>query len=74
MPGNSNACGPILGTPPTQKTKESRIGYLKVRAIAVTGAGNGIGRAIALASAKEGAKVLVADYRVAVDGGQPTRA
>ena len=38
------------------------------RVVAVTGAGHGIGRAHALLFAARGAKVLVADYGVAIDG------
>jgi len=37
----------------------------------VTGGGRGIGRGVALLLADEGAKVVVADYGVAVDGSQP---
>jgi NAD(P)-dependent dehydrogenase (short-subunit alcohol dehydrogenase family) len=36
--------------------------HLEGKAIAITGAGNGIGRAIALQAAAEGASVVVADY------------
>jgi NAD(P)-dependent dehydrogenase (short-subunit alcohol dehydrogenase family) len=36
--------------------------HLEGKAIAITGAGNGIGRAIALEAAAEGASVVVADY------------
>ena len=37
-------------------------GYLDEKVVVVTGAARGIGRAIALASAAEGAKIVVADY------------
>ena len=36
------------------------------------GRGPGIGRAVAMACAAEGASVVVADYGVAIDGGDPT--
>ena len=47
-------------------------GFLEGKAIAVTGAGRGIGRAIAVACAAEGAKVVVNDYGVSMDGNEPT--
>ena len=47
-------------------------GHLSGKNIAVTGAGNGIGRAVALLCAKEGANVMVADYGVELDGPLPT--
>ena len=47
-------------------------GPLAGKNIAVTGAGNGIGRAIALACAGEGANVVVADYGVSIEGSDPS--
>lgn len=47
-------------------------GYLAGKNIAITGAGSGIGKAIALAVAAEGANIVVADYGVSLDGTDPT--
>ena len=47
-------------------------GHLAGKNIAVTGAGNGIGRAIALACAGEGANVVGADYGVSIEGSDPS--
>ncbi len=46
--------------------------FLAGKNVAVTGAGNGIGKAVALYCASEGANVVVADYGVALDGSDPT--
>jgi len=48
------------------------MGYLEGKSIAITGAGRGIGRAVALAAAAEGASVVVADYGVGMDGADPS--
>jgi len=48
------------------------VAYLDGKVIAITGAGRGIGRAVALLCAAEGAKVVVADYGVGLAGEEPT--
>ncbi len=48
------------------------MGSLDGKVIAVTGAGRGIGRAVAIAAAAEGAAVIVNDYGVSIDGNEPT--
>jgi NAD(P)-dependent dehydrogenase (short-subunit alcohol dehydrogenase family) len=46
-------------------------GYLEGKNVAITGAGSGIGKATALACGAAGARVVVADYGVAMDGSDP---
>ena len=46
-------------------------GFLEGKVVAITGAGGGIGRACGLASAAEGAKVVVADIGVGLAGDDP---
>lgn len=50
------------------------MGALDGKSIAITGAGRGIGRAVAEFCASEGASVVVNDYGVSVDGNEPTSA
>lgn len=46
--------------------------FLQDKVVAITGAGRGIGRCIALDAAAAGAKVVVADYGVGMDGSEPS--
>src|SRR5580700_8707004 len=45
--------------------------FLEGKVVAITGAGGGIGRAVALAAAAEGARVVVADIGVSMAGEDP---
>src|SRR5271165_3308493 len=46
--------------------------FLEGKVVAVTGGGGGIGRAVAMAAADAGAKVLVADFGVGMAGEDPS--
>jgi NAD(P)-dependent dehydrogenase (short-subunit alcohol dehydrogenase family) len=48
------------------------VAFLDDKVVAITGAGRGIGRCIALDAARAGAKVVVADYGVSMDGSEPS--
>jgi NAD(P)-dependent dehydrogenase (short-subunit alcohol dehydrogenase family) len=48
------------------------MGALEGKVVAITGAGRGIGRAVAEFCAGEGAAVVVNDYGVSIDGNEPT--
>lgn len=48
------------------------MGALDGKVVAITGAGRGIGRAVAEFCAGEGAAVVVNDYGVSIDGNEPT--
>ena len=46
--------------------------YLDGKTVAITGAGRGIGRAVAMACASYGANVVVNDFGVSIDGADPS--
>src|ERR1700730_16600226 len=65
-------CRPHRSKPTAGMRRRGNVGALDGKAIAITGAGRGIGRAVALACATEGAAVVVNDYGVSMDGNEPT--
>ena len=48
------------------------MGYIDGKTVAVTGAGRGIGRAVAMTCAANGANVVVNDFGVSIDGNDPS--
>jgi NAD(P)-dependent dehydrogenase (short-subunit alcohol dehydrogenase family) len=48
------------------------MGLLDDKVVVITGAGRGVGRAIAIESGAQGASVVVADYGVSINGGDPS--
>jgi len=48
------------------------MGLLDGKVVVVTGSGRGVGRAIAIEAGAQGAAVVVADYGVSIDGGDPS--
>src|SRR5947209_17456349 len=58
------ATAPTVACPPMS-------GYIAGKNVVITGGGGGIGRAVALGCAAEGANVVVADIGVDLDGSGP---
>ena len=63
---------PPVSIPASHIQELDMTAHLEGKNIAVTGGGSGIGKAIALACADEGANIVVADYGVAMDGSDPS--
>jgi NAD(P)-dependent dehydrogenase (short-subunit alcohol dehydrogenase family) len=59
-------------TPDVDTGRQLMGNFLEGKTIAVTGGGRGIGRAVCLAAAAEGANVVVADFGVSMDGSEPS--